>query len=181
MMLAYDLSMSVGIDYTGIALLDEGFNQFVPNASQVTQWAGQVGASFLSASTGYNGWAALSSAPVEVVSTGGRVGSCYKPRYAAGFAPLMLAALLIIIWAIVLSVRSSLLGSNALQRAYGGLGPYKNTVCPGAPDQDTLLAWETVPEPHLQVVSKGYPVDLDAPKTALRQFKANAGAYPFSS
>jgi hypothetical protein len=176
----YALSQFSGLDYAGIFLLQEGFNAISLNVSAIPRWCGQLGASFFAASTGYNGWAALTSAPIRVVSTGGRVGSCYKPLYAIGFLPIVLAALVVFVWSIILLVRSSLLGSTPLQRAYAGMGPYRGTVCPGAPVQDTLLAWEAAPEPHLQVVNKGYPIVGDAPNTASMYLKAGNG-YPFSA
>jgi len=181
MMLAHDFGLNIGIEYAGIALLDQGFEPFSISTSEVTRWSGQVGASFLTASTGYNGWAARGSAPVRVVSTGGKAGSCYKPLYAVGFLPLLLAALLVIVWACILSIRSSLYGSSTLRDAYGGMGPYKDTVCPGVPDKDILLTWEaeSAPQPNLQVVSKGHPMIGGAPKTALRYFKTG-NQYPFS-
>lgn len=180
MMLADDFGLSIGLEYSGLALLPQGFDDVNVSTVEVTRWAGQVGASFLSASTGYNGWSARDSAPIRIVSIGGHAGSCYKPHYALGFVPLLLAALVVIIWACILSIRSSLFGSSSLERAYGGMAPYKGTVCPGAPVQDILLTWETAPEPHLQVVSKGYPLMGDAPKTALKHLKAG-NTYPFSS
>jgi hypothetical protein len=180
MMLAYDVGLTLDIGYAGLALLEQGYNHLIFNPTQVTTWAGGVGASFFSSTIGYNGWAARESMPIRVVSTGGTLGSCYKPHYALGFVPLLLAAFFVIVWAFSLSVRSSLLGSAPLQLAYGGMGPYKGAVCPGAPNQDTLLTWEKAPEPYLQVVSKGYPVNGDAPETALKYLKTS-NAYPFSS
>lgn len=183
LMLASDFALSplTSLDYVGITLLPQGFNQFVTGPGDVTTWSAQLGASFISASSGYNGWAARTSAPIQVVSTGGRTGSCYKPRYALGFLPLVFAALLVIVWSCILLVRSSLLGSTPLQLAYGGMGPYKGAVCPGAPDQDTLVAWEAAPEPHLQVISKGSPIMGDGPKTALIYLKTGDHEYPFTS
>jgi hypothetical protein len=180
MMLAEDFGLGIGIEYSGLALLPQGFDNVNLSTIEVTRWAGEVGASFLSASVGYNGWAARDSAPVRVVSIGGHAGTCYEPRYALGFVPLLFAALVVIIWACMLAIRSSLFGSSVLERAYGGMSPYKGTVCPGAPVQDILLMWETAPEPHLQVVQKGYPVMGDAPKSALKHLKAG-NTYPFSS
>jgi hypothetical protein len=78
-----------------ITILERGFDDVNLSTTEVTRWAGQVGASFLSASVSYNGWAALDSAPVWVVSFGGHTGSCYMPRFALGFIPLLLAALVV--------------------------------------------------------------------------------------
>ncbi|GLB40114.1 hypothetical protein LshimejAT787_0706240 [Lyophyllum shimeji] len=159
-------------EYAGLGLLDNGLDQVNFNASVVTRWVGEVGASYFFASLGYNGWAALQSAPIEVVSTGGRVGSCYKPYYALGFVPLLLSAVGVMLWMFIRIFSSSWFGTKKLGEAYGGVTPYTAVACPGAPPKDTLLAWEAVPQPHLQVIQKGYPVVGDAHATALKYLKS---------
>jgi hypothetical protein len=163
--------------YAGLALLDEGFEDVnIANTSTVrtTQWSGQLGASFILGSVGYNGWAARASSRVPVLSTGGKIGSCYKPQYGFGFVPLVFSAMGVVIWAIVMLVRKSLSGAKSLELAYGGLRPYVDVICPGAPVEDTVLVWEKAPELHLQVVSKGDVVlgSENGSGTALRDFKA---------
>jgi hypothetical protein len=177
-MLASQTGLNLYVQYAGLALLEEGFDQVdlgKTSTARATQWSGQLGASFILGSVAYNGWAARVSSPVQVVSTGGNAGSCYKPYYAFGFVPLMLSATVVVIWAFLMLVRSSLSGVTSLGPAYGGLRPYVDVICPGAPAQDTLLVWEKAPEPHLQLVSKGDLVLGDggsASGTALRYLKA---------
>jgi len=79
-----------------------------------------------------------------------------------------------IIWALIMFVKTSLFGTKPLRRAYGGLQPYVDAMCPGASVEDTSLIWEKAPEPKLQVVSKG-DVVLDSgngSETALGFLKA---------
>jgi len=166
--------------YAALSLLDEGFDDLdMVNTSTVraTQWSGQIGASFIFGSVGYNGWAARMGAQVRVLSTGGKGGSCFKPYYAFGFAPLVLSATGMIIWAIMMFVRTSLFSTTSLRHAYGGLRLYVDVMCPGASVKDTLLTWEKEPQPHLQVVSKGDQVPLlgsctNGSETALGSLKA---------
>jgi hypothetical protein len=171
------LDANLNVNYAALPLLDEGFDDVdIGNTSTVrtTQWSGQVGASFIFGSVGYNGWAARTSSPIQVLGTGGKTGSCYKPYYAFGFAPLVFSATVMIIWALIMFVKTSLFGTKPLHRAYGGLQPYVDVMCPGASVKDTLLIWEKAPEPKLQVVSKG-DVALDSgtdSETALGFLKA---------
>jgi hypothetical protein len=166
-MIMSGISNTIGSTFSGLALLDEGFESLNIEPSLVTRWAGQVGAAYLAGSVGYNGWTARASAPIEVFSTGGETGTCYKPPYAVGFLPLVLSALFVIIWSFLLLLRSSLLGSSRLRQAYEGLGPYCGVMCPGAPVKETLLLWEGAgADPHLQLVSEEHAVS-DASGTAL--------------
>jgi hypothetical protein len=160
-----------GYNYAALSLLDEGFDTVNVDVSVVTRWMGQIGASYLGGSVGYNGWAARASAPIRVASTGGKIGSCYSPPYAVAFLPLLLSALFVIMWSLCLHLRSSLFGSSPLSHAYEGLGPYQGVVCPGAPVKDTLLVWEGASEPHLEVVSEEH-TGMDDSGTALSFFKS---------
>jgi len=178
MMLASDPALG-NADYAALPLLDQGFDRLI--TVNTTQWSGQLGASFILKSVGYNGWAARWSSPVPVRSTGGpKTGSCYRPQYVLGFVPLACSATVVIVWAIVMFVRKSLSGAKLLGRAYGGLQPYVDVMCPGAPVKDTVLVWEKAPELHLQVVrSRGDLVlggDIDS-GMALMDFRA-AYEYP---
>ena len=166
--------------YAGIAMLDEGFSPVDMSPSAVTRWAGQVGASLAISSIGYNGWVARRSAPVQVVSVGGRVGSCYRPLYSLGFLPLVLSALVIYVWVLLLLLRSSLSGLTLLRSTYGGLGPYTTAVCPNAPAKDTLLVWEKAPNLHLQVVdlSEGDVMMGEGHSTALGYIKSEDTGKP---
>ncbi|KAG6829796.1 hypothetical protein H0H92_003451 [Tricholoma furcatifolium] len=158
--------------FLALGLLNDGRNvpQFTP--AQVVQWLGQVGGSFIVASVGYNGWAALQSAPLEVESTGGHVGSCYKPWYALGFVPLLLAMLFAFGWMVLNMLRGTWFGTKVLQDAYDGVSPYTAIACPGADTKSTLLAWEALPVPRLQVIRKGYPLIGDANATALAYIRS---------
>lgn len=175
MMLASDSALD-NVEYAALALLDEGFDEVDiarTSTTRAAQWSGQLGASFILGSVGYNGWAARGGSQVPVLSTGGKIGSCYSPLYGFGFVPLVFAATTVMIWAIVLFLRSSLSGAKSLGLAYGGLQPYVDVMCPGAPVKDTVLVWEKSPELHLQVVSKGDLVlgSDNGSGTALRDFK----------
>jgi hypothetical protein len=177
LMTASDTSFGLDVQFAALSLLDEGFNDVdITNTStvRVTQWSGQIGASFILESIGYNGWAARASSPIQVLSTGGKTGSCYKPYYALGFAPLVFSATVVIIWAIVMLMRKSLSGAKSLGRAYGGLQPYVDVMCPGVSGKDTLLIWEKAPERKLEVVSKGDLVlaSEGSSETALGYLKA---------
>ena len=176
MMLASDSAFG-NAEYAALALLDDGFDDVdIANTSTVktTQWSGQLGASFILGSVGYNGWAARESSRVPVLSTGGKTGSCYTPQYGLGFLPLVFSATVVIIWALVMLMRKSLSGAKSLGLAYGGLQPYVDVMCPGAPVKDTVLVWEKAPELHLQVVSRGELVlgSDNGSGTALKDFKA---------
>jgi hypothetical protein len=163
-------TLSSSVAYAGLPLLEDGFEQIEYTTDAVVRWIGEVGASYLSASIAYNGWAARASAPLEVQVTGGRVGACYKPLYALGFLPLILAAVVVVSWTVVMIARSSLLGSNRLKAAYGGMGPYTGVmVSEEISEKETLLTWEHDPRLHLQLVSKEAPVESDI--TALRYSK----------
>lgn len=158
--------------YAGLALLDDGLNRVDYTTNAITRWVGEVGASFFFSSLSYNGWTALESTPIQVLSTGGLVGSCYKPYYALGFLPLILAATGVLIWMFLRIFSGSWFGTQIVDEGYGGVAPYTAVVCPGAPPKDTLLAWEASPQPRLQVIQKGYPLIGDAHSTALQYLKS---------
>jgi len=159
-------------EYAGLALLDNGLNRVNFTTNAITKWVGEVGGSFFLSSLGYNGWAALQSPPIRVLSTGGRIGSCYKPYYALGFVPLILSATGVVIWMFVRIFSGSWFGTGILDEGYGGVVPYTAVTCPGAPSKDTLLAWEASPQPRLEVIQKGYPLTGDAHATALKYLKS---------
>jgi hypothetical protein len=140
-----------GAGYTTLTLLDARNNQITFNASIVTQWGGQLSASYLLQSTGFNGWTARDSAPMLVSSTGGKVATCYKPLYAIGFLPLILTAFLVVAWSTVMLVMSAFTGTMRLGELYAGMNPYKGVV--NLDSQDTSLIWENEPQPHLDLIS----------------------------
>ncbi|KAF5384385.1 hypothetical protein D9615_003135 [Tricholomella constricta] len=158
--------------FAGLMLLDEGFEYVNTTTTALARWVGQVGGSYIIGSLGYNGWAALQSAPIEVFSTGGRMSSCYKPYYALGFVPLVFSTIGVMFWAFLLLPSGSLFGTQMVKAVYGGVRPYAAAICPGAPPKDTLLAWESSPQCHLQLISKSYPVTGDAHGTALEYLRS---------
>ncbi|KAF5384386.1 hypothetical protein D9615_003134 [Tricholomella constricta] len=164
-------------EYSGLGLLDEGLNRVEFTTDQVTKWVGEVGGSLFIASLGYNGWSALQSAPIHVLSTGGRLGTCYKPRYAIGFVPLIFSTAVVFIWMFLNILSGSWSGTKVLDEVYGGVAPYTTLACPGASPKNTVLAWEASPQPRLQVIQKGYPLTGDAHATALKYLKS-APSYP---
>ncbi|KDR79256.1 hypothetical protein GALMADRAFT_1363313 [Galerina marginata CBS 339.88] len=124
----------------------------------VTKLGGAVGASFLLTSVGYNGWAARGSTAFTVVSTGGQLATCYNSRFAAAFLPLVLAALTVLSWTFAMLIASGdyrVRATKRLNKMYGGLSPTIITPFAGKPPPDTLLAWETGPEPHLKPIVNG--------------------------
>lgn len=161
------------VDYAGLGLLEQGFEQIDITTNAVSRWVGQVAASYVFSSMGYNGWAARSSAPILVRSTGGVAGTCYKGPYALGFFPLVFSAAVVACWAVFMILGSSFFGSGPLKKAYGGLGPYVGAICPGAPPKEVLLAWESTPRPGLHIVSKGSPVVGAPDGTALKYMKSS--------
>jgi len=177
LMLASSTLFGTDVQFAALSLLDEGFDDVdIANTStaRVTRWSGQIGGSFILESVGYNGWAARASPPIQVLSTGGKTGSCYKPYYAFGFAPLVFSATVVVIWAIVMLTRKSLSGAKSLGNAYGGLRPYVDVMCPGVSVKDTMLIWGKTPEPRLEVVSEGDLVlgSEGSSETALGYLKA---------
>ncbi|KAG6844204.1 hypothetical protein H0H87_008990 [Tephrocybe sp. NHM501043] len=158
--------------YNALALLDDGLDSPVFEPSTAVRWIGEVGASFFLASLGYNGWAALQSAPVEVQSTGGRLGSCYKPHYALGFVPFVLAVFLLLGWMTAGMIGRSWFGTEVLDTGYGGVTPFAAVAAPGADPKKTLLAWEAQPEPRLQTIEKGYALTGNANETVVKYLKS---------
>lgn len=161
---------SVGAAMTGISSLGEATLGIVnPNyftadnfsTATVTKLGGGVGASYLLATVGYNGWAARGSQALTVVSTGGQLATCYNYRYAAAFLPLVLAAVFVVFWLFAMLVTSGfrhILEARRLDTRYGGLSPTIVTPFAGKPPLDTVLVWEHKPEPHLKPVINGMPI-----------------------
>ena len=96
------------------------------SAAMVTKLGGAVGASYLLATVGYNGWAARGSQALTVISTGGQLVTCYNYKYATAFLPLILAAMSIVFWLFAMLVTSGfrrILEARQLDTRYGGLSP----------------------------------------------------------
>jgi hypothetical protein len=139
-------------------------NYFTANnlsIAMVTKLGGAVGASYLFATVGYNGWAARGSQALTVVSTGGQLATCYNYQYAAAFLPLILAVVFVVSWFFAMLVTSGLrhiLEAKRLETRYGGLSPTIVIPFAGKPPSDTVLVWEDGPEPHLKPVINGMPI-----------------------
>jgi hypothetical protein len=134
-------------------VLDAGGRDVLLYPKTVTQWAGQIGASFLLATTEYNPWAALDAPPILVVDQGTRTAICYRPLYAIGFIPLVLVALVVIFWFIFTLFRTPLSPLRRLEDLYSGISPYWRYFVPNLAQQDMLLIWQREPNPHLDVFS----------------------------
>jgi hypothetical protein len=155
-----------------LSLLDEGTIGINYTARMVTRWAGQLGASFIVASTAYNGWSAISGSTITVFSTGGRVAACYESQYAIAFIPLALAATIIICWVTYMLFTSVLLGYKRLEQLYGGINPYADAVCPTRARRDIFLVWQNSTQPRLEVLPKEPIPKEDTVKTAVVYFKS---------
>ncbi|KAG6906899.1 hypothetical protein DXG01_011453 [Tephrocybe rancida] len=168
-------TLTTSTDYAALKLLPAGFTPLSNfSTSLVTEWLGQVGGSVATASLTYNGWAARQMQPVLVTSSDGVLGACYKPFYAFGFLPLVLAAALVVAWTVLRLLRGSLFGSQAVKEAYGGLAPYTGAVSSEPLSKETLLVWEQGSQPWLQVVGKGYPITGEPSDTTLQYFEAHS-------
>lgn len=138
-----------------LTALDDNYYQANLSTSKATKWAGEVGGSYVLASVGYNGWASLNSPPLTVVSTGGQTATCFRPAYGAAFLPLFVAALVAICWGVFMLLSSMFSGVKLLERFYGGMTPYANSVALEVLPQDTLLVWGSQPHLHLDIVADG--------------------------
>ena len=162
----------LSVAYTAISILDVGYDQINFTTDAVTSWAGQVGATYILTSTAYNGYAALSQAPVRVESTGGKSATCYHPPYSLAFLPLALAALVVGVWSLgTLIARRALGASNKLQELYGGIHPLVGAEKPRMTAEGTLLAWQNEGgHPRLEVC----PTEMkDTSETAMAYFKTS--------
>ncbi|KAK7051062.1 hypothetical protein VNI00_005174 [Paramarasmius palmivorus] len=143
-----------------------------------SEWFGQAGASLTLNSLVYNGWIAESSAVLLVTDTGGDAGICYTTPYAIGFVPLLIAAIFVALWMVTLLITGRAAGTKTLEGYYGGLKPYWGVVCPTTPAHDAILAWETVPGPHLQLVSPGQTFVIGTMNTAAGHLKSPPPSTP---
>ncbi|THU90159.1 hypothetical protein K435DRAFT_841556 [Dendrothele bispora CBS 962.96] len=174
---------SVMIDQGGniqnspLSFLAEGKNPIdFRNGSLVAKWGGQVGASHILESLAYNGWAAISSPEMMINSTGGTIGTCYDTPYFAGFIPLLIAAVFVVLWTFCLLVTFHLTGSKDVEYLYGGLTPFWGVVSPHTNAEDTLLSWQNKPETHLEVVQQGQPL-LSGDGTAARYVRSGSSFF----
>jgi hypothetical protein len=144
---------SVHSDSTGLTKLDdnEAFINF--NATMIPTWAGGMGAAFLREGVAYNGWVALdhwNSGGVLVSSGGEKPAVCYTLRYGVAFLPLLIAAVITLLWGATVLARSTFKGRNVVQASYGGLSPLRARLVPAWAAKSAVLIWQGVPEPHLQ-------------------------------
>ncbi|KAG6829797.1 hypothetical protein H0H92_003452 [Tricholoma furcatifolium] len=166
-------------DYAGLTFLPEGFNYVDTSPDRMASWVGQVSGSYFLGSLGYNGWAALQATVVEVVSTGGYAAVCYKPYYALGFLPLVLAAVVFIFWTgFLFWSRLLFFSTEKVKDAYGGISTYSTAITPNTMSSDALIAWESTPHPHLQPVSDEYPLAISSKVTALAYLKEASSNHP---
>ena len=146
------------LDDATLSLVDSNYfsaNNF--STAIVTKWAGGVGASYLLASLGYHGGAALGKEAFLVRSTGGEVATCYNPRYGIAFLPLILSAILILLWSFYMLVVAKLRETKKTEEKYGGLAPIIVSPIPGKPTKDTVLAWDDNGDhSHLRAMIHGY-------------------------
>ncbi|KAF9527151.1 hypothetical protein CPB83DRAFT_907948 [Crepidotus variabilis] len=109
----------------------------------VTNWAAGLGASYFLSGYALNGFAALDKKPFTVRSTGGKPAVCYQPAYFAAFAPLLIAALLVIVWTVGMLLTSKLRAAKIWEKRYGGLAPTLTGF-----SRSEVLAWEKTGEVH---------------------------------
>ena len=116
--------------------------------SMVAKWAGGFGASFMLQSLSMNGFAALDKPRMTVKSTGGRAAVCYKTPFVAGFVPLIVAALVVLVWTLQMLVSSQLRETKKWEELYGGLIPTKSV---DGTNSQAVLVWEDYEtQPHLR-------------------------------
>ena len=157
-------------NFAALLAFDEGNRplNFQVSTAILTNWSGQIGASYLVNSLAFNGWAARAAAPVTVVSTGGRTSTCYRPLYGIAFMPLVFTAVFVLGWGLLLVAFSSFAGHKRLADSYGGLSPYVGAMCP-THEEDTLLAWQNDEKPRLVILTAEQRLQIldDGPTTAL--------------
>ncbi|KAK7051659.1 hypothetical protein VNI00_004638 [Paramarasmius palmivorus] len=176
-----DLDGAFDFDYAAITVLNEGTRPISFDASMITKWGGEVGASFILESTAINGWAAYQSAPIQVDSTGGRAATCYKGPYVWGFAPLAAASLLVIGWIVFILLAgggvSAFRYGKQLENLYSGMTPFWGVVCPTKRAQEAYLSWEDIPPagPHLALVTNGVPNAVEERGNTVVEFLAQQG------
>ncbi|KAJ6507013.1 hypothetical protein C8R45DRAFT_1090660 [Mycena sanguinolenta] len=137
---------------TGMSILEDGTNNINFNASIVPAWGGKVAGALIRNSLKYNGFAALQAPPTLVSSTGGKAAICYDLRYGVAIVPLFVGAAVAIAWSAFILATTAFKGVGAVKKSYGGLEPLRVTLCPKWAVKDSILAWQNVPEPHLEAV-----------------------------
>ncbi|KAJ7021845.1 hypothetical protein C8F04DRAFT_1195074 [Mycena alexandri] len=142
-------------DDTGMSILEDGTNYIDFNASIVPAWGGKLAGALIRNSLAYNGFAAQQGPQTLVSSTGGRPAVCYDLRYGAAVMPLFIAAAVAILWSAFILTTTAFKGSGPVKRSYGGVEPLRVTLCPKWALNDATLAWQNVPEPHLEAVEDG--------------------------
>ncbi|KAF8173984.1 hypothetical protein K438DRAFT_1980545 [Mycena galopus ATCC 62051] len=146
-------------DDTGMSILEDGTNYVDFNTSIVPAWGGKVAGALIRNSLMYNGFAAQQGPQTLVASTGGRSGVCYDLRYGAAVMPLFIAAAVAIAWSAFILTTTAFKGTGPVKRSYGGLEPLRVILSPKWAVNDATLAWQNVPEPHLEAVQDEDPAD----------------------
>ncbi|KAF9526815.1 hypothetical protein CPB83DRAFT_837114 [Crepidotus variabilis] len=124
----------------------------------VAKWAGGHAASFMLSSYAFNGFVGLDKESLTVQSTGGKEAVCYEAPYFVAFIPLLLAALIIIVWGAYLLIGSRLRGTKMWEKRYGGLAPTIVTPTLTKQSPDEILTWEDFGEvPHLRPLHSKMP------------------------
>jgi hypothetical protein len=142
-------------DNSGMAILEDGTNYINFNASVIPAWSGKFVGALMRSSLVYNGYAAQQAREILITSTGGRPAICYDLRYGAAFMPLLIGALIAIGWSAILAMTTAFKGARMAQNLYGGVAPLRIRLCPKWALKDTILVWQSSPEPHLEAVMIG--------------------------
>ncbi|KAJ7891795.1 hypothetical protein B0H13DRAFT_2039045 [Mycena leptocephala] len=130
---------------------DEAFINF--NATMIPTWAGGMAAAFLREGIAYNGWVALdhwNKGGLRVSSGGEKPAVCYNLRYGVALLPLLAAAVITLLWGVVVLARSTFKGRDIVLASYGGLSPLRAKLVPAWAAKSAVLIWQGVPEPHLE-------------------------------
>ncbi|KAJ6571345.1 hypothetical protein B0H19DRAFT_1129779 [Mycena capillaripes] len=142
-------------DDTGMSILEDGTNSINFNASIVPAWGGKVAGALIRNSLTYNGFAAQQGPRMLVSSTGGRPAVCYDLRYGAAVMPLFIAAAVAVAWSALILTTTAFKGVGPVRRSYGGVEPLRVTLCSKWAVNHATLAWQNVPELHLEAVQNG--------------------------
>lgn len=122
----------------------------------VTRWASGIGAGFLMGSVAYNGWAALDLKPYPIESTGGHLAVCYTPPYAIAFLPILIGAIVAVVWSLQMLISGLWIGNQRWEESYGGLAPVIVAPEPIKPMKGSVLEWVDVGgDTHLRLVDSG--------------------------
>jgi len=159
-----------------VLAVDSAFFSFVTDfekmVSTVSQWAAGYGASYLLATFSMNGFAALDKPRFTIQSSGGRPAVCYRTPYVAGFIPLILAAVVVMLWSLHMFVSSRLRDVKKWEGLYGGVVP---TTVFDKHSPNTILVWdETESQPRLRSLAD----DGENEKATMLSSPTTSSIYP---